>query len=92
MKKVIGYIIAIVGLALMAISFGTFKIENAFLNALSSNTMTIIGVALIIVGIFISLKAEKGSREYSEEVPIYEGSGKHRKIVGYQRKCRHFEI
>jgi len=89
MKKVIGYVIAIAGLVLMALSFGLFNVESAFLEKLKPIYITSVGVLAIIVGVVISLMADKGSKggpkQSAEEVPIYEGSGKDRKIVGYRR-------
>jgi len=41
---------------------------------------------LVIIGAVLTLVFGKvHGRQKSEEVPIYEGVGKNRKIVGYQR-------
>ena len=87
MKRLIGYILSIAGLALMAISFGAFGIQLEVINSLGSQTVSIVGVALVVVGVFISLKSGGHNRmEEHSEVPIYEGSGKNRRVVGYQRR------
>lgn len=86
MKKLVGYIIAIVGLIVMAISFGKLKIAEGLISSFGSSTLSIAGIVLIVVGVFISLMAEKNSHEKeAEELPIYEGTGKHRRVVGYRR-------
>lgn len=86
MKKLVGYVLAIGGLVGLAVGLGTFKLENELISSLGSSTISVIGGILIIVGVFIALKAEKNNSIYNEEeVPIYEGTGKHRRIVGYRR-------
>ena len=69
MKKVVGYAVSIAGIAVMALGFG---------------------IIAIIVGVVISLTAEKGKgrkkvKDGEEEIPIYEGVGKKRKVVGYRK-------
>ena len=86
MKRLVGYIFSIAGLALMAISFGAFGLQIEIINSLGSQTVSIIGVALVVIGVFLSLKSGNNHRNDDEEVPIYEGTGKHRSIVGYQRE------
>jgi hypothetical protein len=86
MKKMVGYILSIGGLGIMALGLGTFKLDIGFLNNVSSSVITGVGVAGIIAGVVISLMDKSGKKKQSsEEVPIYEGTGKNRKIVGYQR-------
>jgi len=89
MKKVVGYVVSVVGLVLMALGFDMFKTGFAILDGVSSNVIVGVGVGAIIVGVVISLRAEgSGSgkaRQAKEEVPIYEGTGKKRKIVGYRK-------
>ncbi len=87
MKKLVGYVMAIGGLAAMAVGFGAFGIDASKFSSLGSSTISIIGIVLVVVGVFFTLRADKGrSSNDFEEVPIYEGTGKHRKIVGYQRR------
>lgn len=88
MKKLVGNAIAIGGLVVMALSFGLFRLDWVILETIKPGIITAIGVIAIIVGVVISLM-DRGSRrgkQVHEEVPIYEGEGKGRKIVGYQRK------
>jgi len=87
MKKMVGYIVSIAGLVVMALGFGTFKLDVGILNGVSAKYIIIAGVIGIIVGVVISLrdKGIKRGKQVHEEVPIYEGEGKKRKIVGYQR-------
>jgi len=87
MKKVIGYVLAIIGLAVLALGSGAFNLDIAILKTLSSSTITIAGIVLIVVGIFIAQKSGRSGSKMSrtKEVPIYEGTGKKRTIVGYQR-------
>ncbi|MCR4284627.1 MAG: hypothetical protein NUV97_01120 [archaeon] len=85
MKKWVSYTIAISGLVIMAIGFGTFKLEWAILNTISPMIITIAGVILIVVGVLFSLMGGSGGNQAAREVPIYEGEGKNRKIVAYQR-------
>ena len=88
MKKVVGYVLALAGLVVLAVGLGTIRIDVPYLD---STIVSIIGGGLIVVGIifirFFSEEGVKGSKtkQASEEVPIYEGEGKNRKIVGYRR-------
>ena len=87
MKKVIGYIISIVGIAVMALGFGIIDLKLEFLNGVAGNYIAGTGIVAIIVGVIISLKVDggKNNKQATEEVPIYEGVGKKRKIVGYRK-------
>ena len=82
MNKIIGYILAVVGVGGIALSFEA--IQKAFAitlpTALSTTTLTIIGLVLLVIGIFLVIRS--GSRENQPtEVPIYQG----KTIVGYRR-------
>jgi len=88
--KIAGYILAALGLIVVALN----KYIVSFLPFLSKlgnkGTMYAIvgGVALIVVGIVLvtgGKSSKKGVTQISEEVPIYAGRGKERKIVGYQK-------
>lgn len=81
MGKLLGYIVALIGLVVIALSFFSSKINLPF--KLPNPSMLIIGgIVIIVVGIILALG--KSERQL-EEVPIYEGKGKQRKVVGYQR-------
>ncbi len=83
--KVIGYVVAVVGLVVIALGSGFFGEVDLF--GIGSLYVSGAGVVLVVVGIVISLKSGGiRGKQKSEEVPIYEGVGKKRKIVGYQRR------
>jgi len=87
MKAVFGYIISVVGLVIMTIGFGAFNIS--LFSGVGEWYVAGVGAVLVAVGVIISLSDKGGSRKHKqakEEVPIYEGTGKNRKIVGYQRE------
>jgi len=83
MFKAIGYILAIIGLAALALSInGVRKVISLEMPAQLNNTvLTIAGIALLIIGIFIAIKSSPSSGGKHSEVPIYQGS----QIVGYRR-------
>jgi hypothetical protein len=64
-----------------------FSLDIAFLDGIASNFIVGAGVVMIIAGVVISLMDSKGgkAKQAKEEVPIYEGVGKNRKIVGYRK-------
>jgi len=88
MKKVVGYVVSIAGLVVMALGLGTIPLDWEIFNTIDQKVIIGIGIVGIVVGVIISLmdKGTKRGKQVHEEVPIYEGSGKKRKIVGYQRK------
>ena len=87
MRKVIGYVVSVVGIAVMVLGFGMIDLKLEFLEGVAGNYIAGVGIIAIIVGVVISLKAERGrkNKQAAEEVPIYEGVGKKRKIVGYRK-------
>jgi len=87
MKRFIGYAVAVVGIAVMALGFNVFKLEIAFLEGIASNYIAGVGILGVIVGVVIALKfgGSAKPKQSKEEVPIYEGVGKNRKIVGYRK-------
>jgi len=90
-NKLIGYLIALVGLLGLGISsFPDIQKMIPFtLPAVLTGKYVIIGSLILVgIGVVLSLSKSSGSRhvkQASEEVPIYEGEGKKKKIVGYQR-------
>ena len=85
--KLIGYILAGIGLVGIVFSAQLAKLLS-FLGT-KSLVYTIIGsVALVAVGIVFMLSGSKGGKisQVEEEVPIYKGTGKKRKIVGYRKE------
>ena len=87
MKKVIGYVVSVVGIAVMALGFGMIDLKLGFLEGVAGNYIAGVGIVGVIVGVVISLKVDGGkkSKQAAEEVPIYEGVGNKRKIVGYRK-------
>ena len=91
MKKVVGYAISIAGIAVMALGFGMVKVSWKILETIKPNYIVIVGVAAIATGVIIALKSDDGSRKKKshkgghDEIPIYEGTGKNRKVVGYRK-------
>lgn len=84
MKKVVSYILILVGAIITALSYPSLR---AYLSlsipvSLKDSYIMLIGVIILLIGAFLLYK---GTSNKSVEVPIYEGQGKHRKIVGYQR-------
>ena len=82
MAKIVGYILALIGVAVIILSS---KISTAY-PSLKSWYVIAGGVVLAIVG--IAFLMQKGSsrkvKHAEEEVPIYQGEGKKRRIVGYR--------
>ena len=87
MKKVVGYVVSVAGLVVMALGFNIINFKIALLEGISANVIAGVGIAMIVVGVVLSLKSSGGrkSKQAKEEVPIYEGVGKKRKIVAYRK-------
>jgi hypothetical protein len=93
MKKVIGYGISVAGIVVMVVGFGMVEAPWEFVKTIGSKILVMIGIGAITVGVFIALKfgeskSKKPNRVKSSgenEVPIYEGTGKERKVVGYRK-------
>ncbi len=83
LMKVIGYVVAVVGLVVVALGSGFFGEVGFF--GVDSLYVSIGGVVLVVVGAVFSLKGGGRVKKQSEEIPIYEGTGKKRRIVGYRR-------
>jgi|WetSurMetagenome_2_1015567.scaffolds.fasta_scaffold489742_2 hypothetical protein len=86
MAKVLGYVLATIGLVIMALSFVLSSIP--LLSSVKPIVVMFIGIILIIVGVALSMGSGSSSnkiKQAADEVPIYEGEGKKRRIVGYKR-------
>lgn len=87
--KLLGYILSIIGLTIIALS----QIIVSFLPFLKSmpkgELYTLLaGFILVAVGVTLALSGSSSSskiKQAEEEVPIYEGEGKKRRIVGYKK-------
>ncbi|MEI7718855.1 MAG: hypothetical protein WCI72_03220 [archaeon] len=91
MNAIIGYILSGLGIVTLALSQEKVKsgLSITFLNALSPKVLLAVGGVLVIAGLGVLIASNKSSGssipQEKEEVPIYEGEGKHRKIVGYRK-------
>ncbi len=89
--KIIGYIISVIGLAVIALS-NKIAPKLSFLGAKSLAITVIAGIVIVIIGIALVMMTSSSSssniKQAEEEVPIYHGEGKKRKIVGYQRASK----
>jgi uncharacterized membrane protein YozB (DUF420 family) len=87
-RSLLGYIIAIVGLLGLAITLiPQFRDIIPIPEEIAAQGNAIIMVASLVItaiGIFIVWQGSNPSQK-GREVPIFQGSGKKRKIVGYQR-------
>lgn len=84
MKKILGYLISIVGIAALATSIiAELKtyVESLIKITLPETPLMVVGIILAVTGIFLSLKSSKRTSKHSEEVPIYHGN----RVVGYRR-------
>lgn len=87
MKKILGYLISLIGLAGIALTAipnlkAQIKIPAAIIGIPLTNTiMIILSIIILAIGIFIVLTSKKSSSSQKKEVPIYEGD----KVVGYRR-------
>ncbi|MDP1728883.1 MAG: hypothetical protein Q8L27_01625 [archaeon] len=89
MTKIIGYSLSGAGLIVIAFNKQIAGILS-FLGTKAPLYTLMAGIILVIVGIALAMMNSSGSstgniKHSSEEVPIYEGTGKNRKIVGYHR-------
>ena len=80
-KSMLGFIISIIGVILIALSFDPIR-EASKLNLpeiLTPNILMIIGIIIVAIGLFLSLGGNKFKK--LRDLPIYEGKN----IVGYRR-------
>jgi hypothetical protein len=88
MGSILGYILSGVGLVTLALGSDKIKGNIAIIKDIPSLYINLIGGALLVGGIAFLAIANKGSstvKQAQEEVPIYQGEGKNRKIVGYRK-------
>ena len=87
--KLIGYILSVAGLGIIALS-GMISKLLGFLGAKAMTYTVVGGVVLVVAGLALILTEGSSDKvkQSEEEVPIYEGEGKKRKIVGYQRASK----
>ena len=79
-KKILGYVLALVGiLAMASTSFNKIREFASIPEAVTTSMLLIGGGALVAIGIFLLYKSS--SKKALQEVPIY----KDRQIVGYRQ-------
>ncbi|MBS3093722.1 hypothetical protein J4456_04040 [Candidatus Pacearchaeota archaeon] len=88
MNKAIGYLLAGVGLIGMGLTSAFGQRLVPALSVVPKNFILIPSLILTGVGIVIMIITSKGGsgkiQQAAKEVPIYQGEGKKRKIVGYR--------
>lgn len=83
-NKIFGYAIAALGLAGLAFtSFSDISKLSFIPSFMQAKHIMIASLILIILGVIFVFQNKKNKQP--REVPIYEGHGKKRTIVGYQR-------
>ncbi len=86
MAKILGYIIALIGLIGVALGsnlFSKFISISAipYLSAIKPLYILIIGAVLIVLGVVLAMTGSKGSGKQAKEVPIYSGKN----VVGFRK-------
>lgn len=87
MNSIIGYILSGVGLAVIVASQKITTFISKFITV-KLPIIIIAGAGLILAGIIILMNSSRENNrvnQAAEEVPIYQGEGKNRKIVGYRK-------
>lgn len=79
-SKFFGYLVAIIGLAGLAISTEKVLKTIPFLSQIPPNYIVIASVILVGVGIILAMSGSSGKTKLGKEVPIYRG----KEIVGYR--------
>lgn len=89
-NKTFGYILGVVGLIIMFLSYVRDSFLGFLPDSIDKSDVFITGLLAVIVGVVL-LYNKKANKNYKikqvkEEVPIYEGEGKHRKIIAYKKE------
>ena len=84
-KTIAGYILAGIGLIGIFLSTDNGKKLVPFLADVKSTYILIASGVLVIAGVIFMVLFGKAHKQKHEEVPIYEGQGRKRKVVAYQR-------
>lgn len=88
MKKVVGYSVSGAGILIMALGFGMLPVKVKILESVAGNIVAGAGIGLVVVGVLLSMNKGEGKKKGKgghDEVPIYEGVGKKRRVVGYRK-------
>jgi hypothetical protein len=88
--KIFGYIIALIGLVILVLSFIRDKVLKFLPDSINKNDLIVTGIITLLVGAVLAYSKKKAPslssvKHATVEVPIFEGSGTQRKIIGYQR-------
>lgn len=85
-NKTSGYILGVAGILVFILSYPAIRTTLGinFPQTIPDIYLTLLGVVLLIAGAYLAFKTTDG--KHQKEIPIYEGRGKKRKIVGYQRE------
>lgn len=87
MKAVIGYLLAGIGLVGLALNSTVGRENLSFLSGISSEYILIPAAVCLVIGLGVMVMNSKGGskiKHAGKEVPIYQGEGKKRRIVGYR--------
>ena len=87
MKKIFGYLLAGLGLLGLALNSTVGRKAVPFVENIERNYLLIPALVFFVLGIVIMIvmgKDSKKIKQVEKEVPIYQGEGKKRKIVGYK--------
>ena len=88
MNKVIGYVVSGAGILIMALGFEMLPVKVKILESVAGNIIAGAGIGLVVVGVLLSMNKggeKKKGKGGHDEVPIYEGVGKKRRVVGYRK-------
>ena len=81
MKKIFGYLLAVIGLIGLALNSTVGRKYFPILEKISKEYLLIPALVLIVFGVIILIIFGKGkARQTEKEVPIYKG----KKIIGYR--------
>lgn len=82
-KKILGYILFIAGLAGVALSFSVIRtpLKITIPAPLTELTLMVAGIVLLLIGAFLSFGGRGSGGQKAAEVPIYQGKN----IIGYRK-------
>ena len=88
MKRGVGYVVSVLGIGIMAVGFNVIPLKWEILNIIPAKYVGGVGMVLVGIGVLIALMDKgKGQKVGSgkDEIPIYEGVGRSRRVVGYRK-------
>lgn len=94
MSKLLGGIFVLIGFAVLIVNLVFKSWLDKTIPSIASLGVIVLGIAaviLIIIGLLFfrgSGNSNKMPPQAAEEVPIYHGEGKNRKIVGYRKESK----